>query len=202
MAAEMIDSATVIASVCAEITKKNVESASALLREQYPFARQEAVERKYGTGEALRLFIRDGFIDRYSGARLVFPGALRLLSHLLPREFPFHPNWKMTETHPAYWQLTPTVDHLVPVCLGGSDAEENWVTTSMVRNAAKANWTIEQLGWTIHPPGILQEWDGQLGWFKSYVAENPAVLKQVSGLRVWHRGIMTLMPASLDRQDF
>jgi hypothetical protein len=78
-------------------------------------------------------------VDRYSGLPLVFPGVLRLLSRLLPQEFPFHPNWKMAETHPAYWELFPTIDHVLPVSRGGVDSDVNWVTTSMLRNAAKAN---------------------------------------------------------------
>jgi len=41
-----------------------------------------------------RIFARDGFIDRYRGSRLIFPAALRLLSHYLPAEFPFHKNGK------------------------------------------------------------------------------------------------------------
>jgi hypothetical protein len=32
--------------------------------------------------------------------------------------FPYHPNWKMEVTHPAYWELTATVEHVVPVCHG------------------------------------------------------------------------------------
>ena len=36
----------------------------------------------------LRIFIRDGFIDRYFGTRLIFPGTLLLLGKLLPEEFP------------------------------------------------------------------------------------------------------------------
>lgn len=49
--------------------------------------------------------------DRYSGTQLVFPGVLRLLSRLLRSEFPFHPNWKMSETHMVYWELFPRGSH-------------------------------------------------------------------------------------------
>ena len=86
-----------------------------------------------------RLFLRDRFTDRYTGLPLIFPGVLRALTVLLPAEFPCHPNWKQTETHPAYWELYPSLDHVVPVARGGADDESNAVTTSMVRNAAKGN---------------------------------------------------------------
>jgi hypothetical protein len=180
----------VIAQVCEELTSGDFKSAAVTINEQYPFAPLEAVERKYGAAEALGVFIRDGFIDRYSGRRLVFTGALRLIAHLLPREFPYHPNWKMSVTHPAFWHLTPTVDHRLPVCRGGADAEDNWLTTSMLRNSAKANWTLEELGWTLHPAGELADWDGQLSWFESYVAATPAVLQELPALRVWQRAAL------------
>src|SRR5579862_3680063 len=46
----------------------------------YPFTPLQTVGRKYREVEAVRVFVGDGFIDRYSGSRLVFPGVLRLLS--------------------------------------------------------------------------------------------------------------------------
>jgi len=187
-----MDSAAVIAQVCERLARDGRESAASFLRENYPFVARDAVERKYGVMEALRVFVRDGFVDRYSGSRLIFPGALRLLSALLPEDFPFHPNWKMSQTHVAYWQLTPTVDHVTPVCLGGADSEENWLTTSMLRNSAKANWTLEQLGWTVHPPGRLEEWDGQLSWFRTYIGRAPGILEEVPGLRPWYRAAIAL----------
>ena len=75
-------------------------------------------------------FCRDGFIDRYSGQKLVNPGMIRAFSHYFPEEFPFHKNWKMSECHIAYWEFIPTVDHIVPIALGGADNETNWASTS------------------------------------------------------------------------
>ena len=75
------------------------------------------------------------------------PDREALLSDLYPSLFPFQKNWKMSETHPAYWELMPTLDHVVPVARGGTDSEENWITTSMLRNSAKTNWTVEEFGW-------------------------------------------------------
>jgi hypothetical protein len=71
----------------------------------------------------------------------------------------------MSETHPAYWEPFPTVDHLVPITKDGTNTEANCVTTSMLRNSAKANWTIEELGWVLYPPGDLERWDGLVHWF-------------------------------------
>lgn len=183
-----------LARVCSLLDAGAVAGASSLLRRDYPFVAPPAPERKFGESEALRVFVRDGFRDRYSGDRLVFPGTLRVLSLRLPEDFPYHPNWRMTDTHFAFWELSPTVDHLVPVARGGADAEANWVTTSMVRNQAKANWTLEELGWTLKPPGQLCEWDGLMGWFLGFAARQPDVLESAA-LRRWHRAARALATA-------
>jgi hypothetical protein len=113
----------------------------------------------------MRIYLRDGFTDRYFGAPLVFPGTLRAISLLVPGEFPYQTNWKQSETHPAFWELSPTIDHVLPLARGGTDEDANVVTTSMVRNAAKANWTLEQLGWPVERAPVIGGWDGLLSWF-------------------------------------
>ena len=178
-----------IASVCTFLDGNDLSAAATHLQREYPFTPGKTVERKYGVQEALKVFIRDGFVDRYSGARLVFPGVLRVLALRLPAEFPYHPNWKMTETHHAFWELTPTVDHIVPVARGGEDSESNWVTTSMLRNSAKANWTLDELGWELLPPGDPRDWDGLTSWFKRYVGNHPDVLQHAS-VALWHRAAL------------
>jgi 5-methylcytosine-specific restriction endonuclease McrA len=180
------DRSSILSSVCAALESGDRAAAAQHLRQDYPFEPVAAVERKYGELEATRVFLRDGFIDRYAGTRLVFPGALRVLSVELPVEFPFQSNWKMSETHEAFWELSPTVDHIVPVSRGGRDDETNWVTTSMRRNSAKSNWTLEELGWVLSPPGSLSDWDGLTSWFVRYVAANPALLK-VGLIARWNR---------------
>ena len=114
----------------------------------------------------------------------MFPGTLRLLARLLPGEFPYHLNWKTDTCHFAFWELSPTIDHVVPVSRGGTDAESNWATTSMLRNGAKANFTLEELGWTMCPPGDLRDWDGLTSWFLVQAEEDPAILGNTF-LRRW-----------------
>lgn len=36
----------------------------------------------------------------------------------------------MGECHNAYWEFVPTIDHIVPVALGGEDNTDNYATTS------------------------------------------------------------------------
>lgn len=157
--------------------------AKKILASSYPFAPMAASSRSYSETQMLRVFLRDGFVDRYSGCRLIFPGTLRLISKLMPIEFPFQKNWKMSQTHIAYWELCPTIDHLIPITRGGSDDESNWITTSMLRNSAKSNWTLEELGWQLFPPGDLNAWDGLIDFFMSFVEEESSVLTDKYMLR-------------------
>lgn len=147
-----------------------------MARESYPFLTAMTTSRTCTPLQAMFVFLRDGFIDRYSGVRLVFPGVLRLLSQLLPSEFPFHPNWKMSETHVAFWELFPTIDHVKPIARGGADTEDNMVSTSMLRNSAKSNWTLEELKWTLVHPGRIEDWDGLTNWFLQYTKSHQGCL--------------------------
>lgn len=134
----------------------------------------------------MKQFVSDGFIDRYFGTRLVNPGILRVLSFYFPDIFPYQPHWKMSECHIAYWELIPTIDHIVPVALGGKDLPENWATTSMLHNSIKSNWTLPQVGWTLHPAGKLSDWDGMSAGFLSLAAADPRLL-DVDWIREWYR---------------
>ena len=120
------------------------------------------------------IFRRDGFIDRYSGEKLIYPPVLKILSVLMEKEFPYQKNWKMSETHIAWWELIPTVDHVEPVARGGEDEKENWVCTSQLRNSAKSNWKLEDLGWEMKKKGDLKKWDGMMGWFMEYMKKAPS----------------------------
>jgi len=72
-----------------------------------------------------------------------------------------------------YWDLFPTIDHLIPIARGGQDNDSNWITTSMIRNSAKSNWTIEEIGWTLHQKGQLDNWDGLVKYFLDFTDKNP-----------------------------
>lgn len=178
---------TILQDVCAALSDDCPEKAAELLEDAYPFEAIEPTRRRYTERQMTQVFVRDGFIDRYTGNRLVFPGALRLISERLPDAFPYHPHGKMDECHMAYWELFPTVDHVVPVSRGGKDAMANWATTSMRRNGMKANWTLDELGWTLMEPGDVSEWDGLIGWFLVEMERHEDLLRDSSYFRRWHR---------------
>jgi hypothetical protein len=183
------DKAAVLADVCAALSLNQPDEAGMILREQYPFVSLAKVGRRYSKRQMLTTFVRDGFVDRYSGVRLVCLAALRLISKRLPDQFPFQTNWRTDACHFAFWDLAPTIDHIVPVSRGGTDDESNWVTTSMLRNSAKTNFTLEELGWSLYPPVDTKDWDGLLGWFIEQANVDRTVLDDPY-LRQWFGAAM------------
>lgn len=187
--ASHMDRAAVLASACSLINEKSIEDAAAHLQREYPHAVSSTSRRSWSAAQLTRVFIRDGFTDRYFGQRLVFPGTLRLLSILLPEAFPYHRNWKQSATHPAFYELSPTIDHVIPLARGGKDDESNVVTTSMVRNASKANWLVEELKWPSVRAPVAAGWDGLLSWFVS-AWERHVSLQTDPALLLWHRAAL------------
>lgn len=59
----MFSKAQIIASVCSILDDDNLSGAGELLRRDYPFTPAETVERKYGDLQALKVFLRDGFLS-------------------------------------------------------------------------------------------------------------------------------------------
>lgn len=180
----MDDKAAVLADVCNALSGNQPDRAEAILRERYPFVPLANFGRRYSVRQMLTTFVRDGFVDRYSGMRLVCGAALRLVSKRLPDQFPFQANWRLDSCHIAFWDLVPTIDHILPVSRGGTDDESNWATTSMLRNSAKANFTLDELGWVLYPPGDMKDWDGLLGWFVDQVNADSTALDDLY-LRQW-----------------
>lgn len=172
--------------VCDLLSQGEIHQGAALLCSEYPFRKLDHPGRSYTPLECTQVFLRDGFVDRYSGDCLVFPGTLRLMSRLMPEAMPFHNNWKMSDTHPAFWECFPTIDHVVPVARGGADDQSNWVSTSMLRNSAKSNWTLEELGWQLSPPGQRSSWNGLLDWYLDFMDAHPALQKDLY-LGKWYR---------------
>jgi 5-methylcytosine-specific restriction endonuclease McrA len=193
----LTDPTDTLVRVSSLISQRDLDGAAAAMRREYPFLLVSNAGRRYSPVESMSIFLRDRFRDRYSGKRLINPAALRLMSAMLPNEFPFHQNWKQTECHVGYWELFPTVDHVIPVARGGCDEPDNWVTTSMLSNSAKSNWTLEELGWKLRDiPGDPESWDGLTEWAIRFVDSDPKLTALPAEVGS-HRGyIMTWVTAS------
>lgn len=163
------DRASIIADACAALARGD-EAAAAGALACYPSPPPPGARGAISAMQATRIFMRDGFVCRYSGTRLVNPGALRILSLRFPTAFPYHPHGRIDVTHPAWWDLFPTVDHVVLVARGGKNESGNMVTTSLAKNAEKGSWTLDELGWSLRAPGLIAEWDGMTRWKVDFVA--------------------------------
>lgn len=168
-----MDKALLVKDICTLLLDNKREDCIDLAKENYPFIDNFPRKRQYSKYQMCKIFLRDGFIDRYSGDKLLFPGLIKILSIEFPDVFKYHRNWKMSDTHMIYWDLCPTIDHLIPTARGGEDNDSNWMTTSMLRNSAKSNWTIEELGWTVYDSGRLTNWDGLVHYFIELINRNP-----------------------------
>ena len=96
------DKSTVISNITSLLLEGNETASKAVLQQEYPHTQAEIEKRAYTMAQKMNQFISDGFIDRYSGQKLLNPGILKILSHYFPEDFPYHPHWKMTNTHIAY----------------------------------------------------------------------------------------------------
>ena len=165
--------------------KGEKEYAKKTIQQQYPFVPIQKRKRRYSVKEMMRQFFQDGFIDRYSGTRLINPGLLRVMSVNMADVFPYHPHWKVEECHIAYWEYQPTIDHIFPVSLGGEDEPSNWATTSMAHNLAKGSFTLDQMGWSLKEKGDIQEWDGGSKLFIQLVECDPSLVS-VSQIKLYY----------------
>lgn len=168
-----------------EILDGRIECAKEVIQVEYPFKKFNTVRRNYTDKQKMEQFKKDGFIDRYSGQKLLNPGLLKVLSYYMPNVIPYHAHWKMEECHIAYWEFVPTVDHIYPVALGGVDSEENWATTSMLHNSIKSNWTLKQLNWQLYEAGKFEDWDGLTALFIKLVEADFSLLEDTY-IKKWY----------------
>jgi len=184
----MGDRAEILESVCNLLAEGKTDAAKGQLAANYPVPEASTNRQPWTLRRLVAIYMRHGYTDRYSGRRLVFPGTLRALSLLLGDAFPFHRNWKQAATHPAFWELYPTIDHVVPVARGGPDDESNVVITSMLRNSAKSNWLLAELGWPEDLAPIVRDWDGLVAWFVRASASEE-VLRRDNAIARWRAAL-------------
>jgi hypothetical protein len=145
--------------------------------------------------ETVAVFKRDCWTCRYCGGRTIAPPVLRLLSRMYPDRFPYHPNWKAGQVHPAYLLLSTSLDHVQPGSRGGSwNERDNLVAACWPCNSGKADFTLDEIGWKMLSEAEVQsEWAGLTGSF--------AELWQAAGQpdpryhRQWLRSLGVRIPA-------
>ena len=144
----------------------------------------------------LEVFRRDSFTCRYCSQRTLFLPTVRVLSEAFPECLPVDPGWKLDHTHPVYWTLIASADHVVPAIRGGASSEDNLVTSCWRCNDIKRAWSLQELRWTLLEPPQESGWDGLSGAYPQLcTATKNAVdepLSEVSYHRGWLRAFSTL----------
>ena len=65
-----MDKALSIKKAFISITNGDIESSKKIIQEEYPFIPFQPDKRSYSMGEKMKIFVRDGFVDRYTGCLL------------------------------------------------------------------------------------------------------------------------------------
>ncbi len=211
------DKVDVMADSIARLYAGDVDGARAVINTEYPFdpnARsscklpkprnlpklpksESSNKRESSPQRILHIAVRDGFIDRYTGRKLLYPAVMRTMNLLMPKEFPEHSNYLMSETHIAWWELFPSLDHLTPVARGGVDTDDNIVLCASTTNRDKHNWLLEELGWQLHARGDMNQWDGLLKVATALIAKRSELLDD-DYIKQRHNATLKLFPTLLD----
>lgn len=168
---------------------------------QPQFKDQSRAKRKsIGRTKMMEIFLRDGFVDQYTGERLFFPGTLLVLGKQLPTPFAVPQpgqGWRIGECHWIYWRLWPTVEHLDPVSRGGhNDTVERLITTSQMANSARGAWAPDEVPESIRIERFDYEqcrarrWDGMMQWFVEYTDAHPEVVEQDKQIQGWKKAAL------------
>lgn len=82
---------------CELLSSGDSAAAAEILSSAFPPPLAPTRRSSWPYSRLAKVFVRDGFTDRYFGEPLVFPGAFRALSVLSPSMFPYHRS-RRTET--------------------------------------------------------------------------------------------------------
>ena len=96
----------VITLACEALSKGQLEESKEIIKVRYRFDMVETKKWNFSKTKLLQVFIRDGFIDRYSGEKLIPTGALSVLSELMPEGRLCLRNWwERLKRREYYWWL-------------------------------------------------------------------------------------------------
>ena len=74
------DKSEIVLDVAISILNNDIAKAKAIIDDEYPHEYFEVEKRTYTMAQKMGQFIKDGFIDRYTGQKLLNPGMLKVIS--------------------------------------------------------------------------------------------------------------------------
>ncbi|MEM0448875.1 MAG: hypothetical protein QW520_03520 [Methanomassiliicoccales archaeon] len=192
-----------IMDICLTLSEDGEEEARKVLKRECPFNRRavikipkchcspqdrKAVAMNIWRGDLtlkMKVFSRDGFINRFTGEPVIFPAVLRLLSEKFSMDFPFHEFWAEGEMHQAYYLTGACTALIIPQSRGGESNESNMLTTTFPFVLARSDLTPDEAGWRMTREGFVDEWDGMSSWYVDYVKENPD-WRKINFFNLWY----------------
>jgi 5-methylcytosine-specific restriction endonuclease McrA len=114
--------------------------------------------RDPGKNVKAAVFVRDSFTCCYCD-RLTIPlDILKLVSHRFGDDFGYQKNWK-PPTHRAYWDISTSLDHVIPVSVGRDwNSVSNLATACYRCQEQQNNRALDTLGWGLKHS--KSKWDG------------------------------------------
>jgi 5-methylcytosine-specific restriction endonuclease McrA len=155
-----------IESVIAALLDRGRDAGANVL-EEIAYPRREIEQRpRLRRREIAEVFRDDRFQCRYCGGKVIPTPVMELLAEIYEDTFPFHPNWKGGQTHPAIISRSAVIDHVNPGAWGSDwRTRDNLVTACWPCNARKGDLSLELLGWELLPVSEV-EWDGLTRFYR------------------------------------
>jgi 5-methylcytosine-specific restriction endonuclease McrA len=172
----------------AELLDGSRDKADSVLREVSVRGPVRATRKGVPQATQLRVFRRDSFTCRYCSQRTLFLPTVRVLSEVFPEHLPVDPGWKLDHTHPVYWTLIASADHVVPAIRGGDSSDDNLVTSCWRCNDIKRAWSLQELRWTLLDLTDVTGWDGLSGAYAQLCAATTNSEGQPLSDASYHRG--------------
>lgn len=146
------------------VDRSPLELLPTLAREEWPAATGGKTQNP-PIAVIAAVYARDCFTCNYCGRSTIPTGVLRLVSRCFPEQFPYHPHWKRSATHKAYWDISTSIDHVHAVSMGGDwDEPANLATACARCQYQKSNLSLELLGWRARR--CASSWDGLTRFYR------------------------------------
>ena len=135
----------------------------------------------------LRVWYRDGWTCRYCGDPVFFGPSLKLLNISSPEHGYYHPHGKGDKILSLFQKKWASVDHVIPLSVGGNNSEENYVTACWECNLKWREKTIENgkpVPNKINKNASHVNWDGMASLYVVLDKKEDKVTKILKGLKI------------------
>lgn len=113
------------------------------------YRKAEKIQRSGHDSYKKAVFESSRYTCCYCNRKTIDLEVLKAISRAIPDAFPYHKNWKFSESHILYWVYSTSLEHVIPLALGGKNDPSNMRASCYLCNDAKSDISLEDLGWEI-----------------------------------------------------